>query len=381
MAQTKFGVNDPQEVKKWGTDLAVAINRESYFSSSMASESKRARTPIQVITDLEKGAGLEVTVDLLMPMSMEPVVQAKLEGRGAPLKYFTDKLRIDQVRGAVGAGDTVTSKATLRNLREDAKIVMKDWWARLQDELHFIYLSGGFGNVGQGYLWSSTNAMFGVNAITAPDAMHQMYGSPAVGAVTATSKATVAATDPFNLRLIDRAVAKAETMGGDGSNELSMVPVNVDGKKCYVVLCHTFQYDAMKKDATTGQWLDIQKAAAAASGSNALLFKNSGGMYADCVIHKHRNVVRFSDYGAGANLPAARALFLASQAGEIAYGSSGGAGTRYKWTEVMTDHEDQVEIGTNCIMGVKKSTYKSKDGAVTRDFGVFAMDTYCVDVT
>ena len=369
---TKFGVNDPQEVKKWGTDLAVAINRESYFSSNMASESKRARTPIQIITDLEKGAGMEVTVDLLMPMNMEPVVQAKLEGTGAPLKYFTDKLRIDQVRGAASAGDRVTSKKTLRNLREDAKTVMKDWWARLQDELHFIYLSGMFSTAG-GYVWTSTNKMFTVNAITAPDAMHQMWGG------NSTSKATIGTDDGFDLRLIDRAVAKAETMGGDGSDELSMVPVNVDGKKCYVVLMHTFQYDAMKSNASTGQWLDIQKAAAAAQGSGALLFKNSGGMYADCVIHKHRNVVRGNDAG-GASVPWARALFLASQAGEMAFGSGAGSGaTRYRWTEVMTDHEDQVEIGTHCMMGVKKSTYKNKAGTVTRDFGVFAMDTYCVD--
>jgi len=369
--QTKFGVNDPQEVKKWGTDLAVAINRESYFNANMASESKRARTPIQVITDLEKDAGLEVTVDLLMPMSMEPVVQGKLEGKGAPLKYFTDKLRIDQVRGAVGAGDRVTSKATLRNLREDAKIVMKDWWSRLQDELHFLYLSGGFGT-NDGFLWSATNNMFNVNPFTAPDAMHQMYGG------NATAKGDIGTDDGFDLRLIDRAVAKAETMGGDGTDELSMVPVNVDGTKCYVVLMHTFQYDAMKSNASTGQWLDIQKAAAAATGNGALIFKNSGGMYADCVIHKHRNVIRYNNAGGG-SVPAARSLFLASQAGEIAFGSAGGSGTRYRWTEVMTDHEDQVEIGTHCIMGVKKATYKSKDGAIVRDFGVFAMDTYCKD--
>jgi len=240
--------------------------------------------------------------------------------------------------------------------------------------LHCVYLSGGFGTLGgTGCLWTAANAMFSVNAITAPDSQHIMYGGDA------TAKADVGTNDGFDLRLIDRAVAKAETMGGDGSNELSMVPVNVDGKKCYVVLCHTFQYDAMKANASTGQWLDIQKAAAAASGSNALLFKNSGGMYADCVIHKHRNVMRFNDYGGG-SVKAARALFLGSQAGELAYGSSGGSGTRYRWTEVMTDHEDQVEIGTHCIMGVKKSTYKSKDGSVTRDFGVIALDTYCADV-
>jgi N4-gp56 family major capsid protein len=168
-------------------------------------------------------------------------------------------------------------------------------------------------------------------------------------------------------------------MGGDGSDELSMVPVNVDGKKCYVVLVHTFQYDAMKSNASTGQWLDIQKAAAGATGSSSLLFKNSAGMYADCVIHKHRNVCRGNDAG-GAAVPWARGLFLAAQAGEMAYGSGGGEGsTRYRWTEVMTDHEDNVEIGTHCIMGVKKSTYKNKDQTVSRDFGVFALDTYCVD--
>jgi hypothetical protein len=38
-----------------------------------------------------------------------------------------------------------------------------------------------------------------------------------------------------------------------------------------------------------------------------------------------------------------------------------------------------VAIGSYAIMGIKKATYDSKDGAVTRDFGVFAMDTYCVD--
>jgi N4-gp56 family major capsid protein len=323
---------------------------------------------------LEKDAGLEVTVDLLMPMSMEPVVQAKLEGRGQALKYFTDKLRIEQVRGAVGAGDRVTNKTTLRNLRQDAKTVMTDWWSRLQDELFFIYMAGGFGNVSQGYLWTSANKFFTVNAITAPDSQHILYGG------NATAKGDVGTDDGFDLRLIDKCVAKAETMGGDGTNELSMIPVNIEGKKCYVMLMHTFQYDAMKSTTATGQWLDIQKAAAGAAGMNSPLFKNSGGMYADCLIHKHRNVPRFNDYGGG-SVAAARALFLASQAAVIAYGSSGGIGTRYKWTEVMTDHEDQVEIGTHCIFGVKKSTYTSKDSSVTRDFGVFAVDTYCDDPT
>jgi len=370
--RTLVGVNDPQAVKKWASLMAVAINKSSYFAKKFTGEGKDARLPIQRIDDLESGAGDEVTVDLLMPMNMEPIIgDETLDGKEAPLKYFTDRLRIDQVRGGSDLGSRMTKKRTLRNLRQDAKRVNTDWWKRLMDELLFIYLSGARGT-GGGYLWSASNPFFSVNALTAPDSMHQMYGG------SATSKATLTATDTFKLRLIDKAVAKAETMGGDGTDELSMVPVSIESGDHYIALMHTFQFDALKSDTATGSWLDIQKAAAAAEGSKNPIFTAAEGMYNNVILHKHRNVIRFSDYGAGANLPAARALFLGSQAALLAYGDNE-TGTRYRWTEVPKDHENSIAIGTHAVLGVKKATYKSKDNATIRDFGVIAMDTYCLD--
>jgi N4-gp56 family major capsid protein len=367
-----IGVNDPQAVKKWASLMAVAINKSSYFARKFVGEGKDARLPIQRIDDLESGAGDEVTVDLLMPNNMEPIIgDETLDGKEAPLKYFTDRMRIDQVRGGQDLGSRMTKKRTLRNLRQDAKRVSTDWWKRLMDELYFIYLSGSRGT-GSGYIWSASNPFFTVNALTAPDSMHQMYGG------AATSKASLASTDTFKLRLIDKAVAKAETMGGDGSDELSMIPVSIEGGDHYIALMHTFQFDSLKTDAGTGGWLDIQKAAAAAEGAKNPIFIGAQGMYNSVLLHKHRNVIRFSDYGAGANLPAARALFLGSQAAFVAYGDNE-TGTRYRWTEVSKDHENSVAIGTHAIMGVKKATYKSKDNNTIRDFGVIAMDTYCVD--
>lgn len=372
---TIIGVNDPQAVKKWATSMAVSISKESWFTSRFVGAGEESRTPIQQVTDLESGPGDEVTFDLLMPMSMEPRIgDQSLDGHEQDMKYYTDKMRIDQVRGGVNAGGRMTQKRTLRNLRREAKRLMKDWWVRLLDELYFIYLSGTIGNGLSTRLLSSTNAIFNVNALTAPDSMHQMWGG------TSTSKASVTSSDGMTLRLIDRAVAKAETMGADGSDELSMVKCNVDGNETYIGLMHTFQFDALKSSTSTGQWLDIQKAAAAAQGQGNPLFKGTLGEYNGVGLFKHRNAIRFSDYGAGANLPAARALFLASQAGMISYGDNGG-GTRYKWTEVEKDHGNQVAIGSYAIMGIKKSTYKNKDSTVTRDFGVFALDTYCVDPT
>ena len=367
-----LGVNDPQAVKKWASLMAVAINKASYFAKKFVGEGKDARLPIQRIDDLQSGAGDEVTVDLLMPMNMEPIIgDETLDGKEAPLKYFTDRMRIDQVRGGADLGSRMTKKRTLRNLRQDAKRASTDWWQRLMDELYFIYLSGARGT-GTGYIWSANNPFFQVNPLTAPDSMHQMYGG------AATSKLSITTGDTLKLRLIDKAVAKAETMGGDGSDELSMIPVRIEGGEHYVALMHTFQFDALKQDTATGSWLDIQKAAAAAEGAKNPIFQGAQGMYNDVILHKHRNVIRFNDAGAGANLPMARALFLGSQAAYIAYGDNE-TGTRYRWTEEEKDHGNSVAIGTHAIMGVKKATYKSKDGNVQRDFGVIAMDTYCVD--
>lgn len=366
------GVNDPQAVKKWASLMAVAINKSSYWAKKFVGEGKDARLPVQRIDDLESGAGDEVTVDLLMPMNQEPTIgDETLEGKEAPLKYFTDRMRIDQVRGGADLGSRMTKKRTLRNLRQDAKRAATDWWKRLQDELYFIYMSGSRGT-GGGFIWSASNPFFSVNALTAPDSMHMMYGG------SATSKLSLTGSDTMKLRLIDRAVAKAETMGGDGSDELSMIPVSIEGGDHYISLMHTYQADSLRQEAGTGGWLDIQKAAASAEGAKNPIFTGAMGMYNDVVLHKHRNVIRFSDYGAGVNLPAARALFLGAQACFVAYGDNE-TGTRYRWTEVQKDHENSVAIGTHAIMGVKKATYKSKDNNTVRDFGVIAMDTYCVD--
>lgn len=372
--RTTIGVNDPQAVKKWATALGVAVQKTSYFAKKMMGMGKDSRLPIQRMDELESDAGDEVTYDLLMPMNMEPVIgDETLDGKEQPLKYYTDKMRIDQVRGGVDLGSRMTRKRTLRNIRADAKRVQSDWWKRLFDELFFIYLSGTRGTQ-TGYIWPTNSAFFNINALTAPDALHQMYGG------TSTSKATVSTADGFDLRLIDRAVAKAETMGGDGSDDISMIPCEIDGEERYVQLMHTFQFDALKSNTATGQWLDIQKAAAAAQGQKNPIFTGAEGMYANTIIHKHRNVVGFADYGAGANLPARRALFMGAQAAAIAFGSPG-TGLRFDWTEESKDHGNSVKIGTNSIFGVKKVTYKSKDGAIQRDFGVIAQDTYAKDPT
>ena len=130
---------------------------------------------------------------------------------------------------------------------------------------------------------------------------------------------------------------------------------------------HTFQEDDLRANVQTGQWLDIQKAAAAAEGKNNPLFKGSLGMYRGVILHSHRNVIRFANAGAAGNVEAARALFMGSQAAVVAFGSPG-TNMRFDWHEETRDNGDKVVITTSSIFGIKKVTF-THDGVGAQDFG------------
>jgi len=172
--------------------------------------------------------------------------------------------------------------------------------------------------------------------------------------------------DIIKLIDIERFVAKAETM------DPMIQPFEIDGEKKYVCLMHVFQAFQLRTSTSENDWLKIRIAADSGKGDNAMMYKNALGEYADVVLHKHRNVVRFADYGTGSPgvLPAARALFLGAQAAMIAYGQDASP-QRFTWNEETDDRGNALAITAGTIFGVKKSRYNSKD------FSVIALDTYC----
>ena len=185
-----------------------------------------------------------------------------------------------------------------------------------------------------------------------------------------------AAADKFTLKLIDRLQARAMTMGGGIEGVPAIEPISIDGEEHHVALIHPWQAFDLRTDTGTGGWLDLQKAAAAAEGKSNPLFKGGLGMHSNVVIHEHKSVIRFDDFGAGSNVQAARALFLGRQAGVVAFGSAG-SGLRFDWTEEQEDRGNQVVITTGSIFGMKKTAFVI-DG-VSRDFGVIAADTAITD--
>lgn len=378
MARTIIGVGDPKSVKRWAGLLAYDVSQKSYFNQRFMGRGAEAEVPIQILTDLESDAGDSIAYDLLAELKMAPVEgEDILEGKEEAQKFFTDTIYIDQARAGVNTGGRMTRKRTLHNLREKAKRQQSSYWGRLFDELIFIYLSGARGTNDNFILPLNYTGRAG-NALTSPDSNHIVYADNGSGTV-ASSDAGLTSAYTMNLRLIDRAKTKADAQGGGATNIPVLQPCKIDGEETFVCVMHTWQEDDLRSNSSTGQWVDIQKAAAAAEGRNNPLFKGSLGMYRGCILHSHRNIIRTAigsgatgTTGAGGSVPGARALFLGSQAAVMAFGSPG-TNLRFDWHEETRDNGDKVVITTGSIFGVKKTTFTTDIGA--QDFGVFALDT------
>lgn len=367
MARTIVGVNDPKAVKRYTGLMAYDISQKGYWNQRFMARGAEAEVPIQILTDLESDAGEMISYDLLAELRMAPVEgEDILEGKEEAQKFYTDSVYIDQARCGVNTGGRMTRKRTLTNLRDKAKRQQSNWWARLMDELLFIYVSGARG-VNANFLLPTGYTGRANNALVTPDSNHTLYGGDA------TAFNNIDSNDKFSLTLIDRATTRAETQGGGATDIPVLQPCKIDGLETHVCVMHTYQEDDLRQNVGTGGWLDIQKALATAEGRNSPLCKGGLGMYRGKVLHSHRNVIRFTNAGAGANVEAARALFLGAQAAVVAFGSPG-TNMRFDWHEETRDNGDKVVITTSSIFGMKKTTF-TYDNSGAQDFGVFALDT------
>lgn len=359
---TTIAFGDPKAQKKWSGSLFVDTVKKSYFDRKFVSESDNA--VIQRLTDLESDAGDTIDFDLSVQLREKPITgDNRLEGKEESLRFFSDAVKIDQLRKGVSAGGKMSRKRTAHNMRKVGRDRLSDYWSKYIDELNFIYLSGARG-INEDFFEDLEYVGHASNALQAPDATHLIYGGDA------TSKATIDSNDKMSKAVVEKATVKARTMRSVDPTTANMMPVMINGEAHYVCLMSVFQEHDLRTADTTG-WIEIQKAAITAEGRNNPIFKGGLGMINNAVLHSHESAIRFNNYGSGQNLPAARALFMGRQAGVVAYGSTGGL--RFTWTEVVKDHGNEPTVAAGIIIGVKKTRFNNKD------FGVTSIDTYAKD--
>ena len=201
------------------------------------------------------------------------------------------------------------------------------------------------------------------NPFQEPDDNHHIYGGDATG------PSDLSSGDTMEAAIIERLVAKAATQ------DPMIRPFLVNGQKKYVLLMHTFDAYNLRSDLSDGDWADVHKNA---DGKDNILYQDALGEWADVILHKHRNVIRFDDSCTHGGVSYAdidgvsRCLFLGAQAGLIAWGQGYGK-SRYTWHEEKDDRGNALSVTAGSIYGVKKTRFNNKD------FGVISVDVASSD--
>jgi N4-gp56 family major capsid protein len=328
-----------------------------YFRKFMG---KGPNNLIVVKTELQKAAGEKITFGLRMKLSGEGVEGDNvIEGTSAEeaLSFFSDYIFIDQRRKGTKSKGKMSEQRVPYNMRREGRDALSTWWAEDYDEQIMMYLAGARGidtsfHAGLAYTGRANNTF------QTPNTANNIFAG------NATALSDIDAADKLNVDLVERCVAKAETL------DPMIQPFRVQGEKKHILLMHTFQAYDLRRSISQNDWMEIHKAV---DGPKSIIYQNALGEHAGVILHKHRNVIRFdSTTGCASGVTAARALYLGAQSGLIGWGGGGGAG-RYSWNEEMDDRGNSLVITAGTIYAVKKTRFNSKD------FGIFAVDSYCKD--
>lgn len=347
MATTSYGVNDALAVKLWGKKLFQDALKKTYFDRFMG---KSSNSLVQLRDETSKGPGDRITIGLRMQLSGAGVQgDGTLEGNEESLTTYSDNVFIDQLRHAVRSAGKMSQQRVPFSVRDEAKAGLEDWWADRLDTWFFNQLAG--------YTAQTDTRYTGNQAATAPSTNRKLFAGSTATDVGQTS------SDIFNLNLIDKCVERAETVSP------TMRPIMVGGEKKFVMFLHPYQVYDLRTSTSSGQWLDIQKAAlAGGKDSGSPIYTGALGEYNGVVLHQASRVPQGVN-GSSAVTTTRRAIFCGAQAALMAYGQKDQS-AEMSWVEELFDYQNQLGVSAGMIAGLKKTVFNSED------FGTITVSTY-----
>lgn len=341
MAQTTYTVNSAETVKLWSRKLAREALKATWFQKFVGNTSDDV---IQVLDDTSKGAGDRVTVTLRMQLTGDGVAgDGTMEGNEEALVTYTDNMFIDQLRNAVRSGGKMTDQRIPWSVREEAMLGLKDWWAGRMDTSFFNQVCG--------YTPQADTRYTGMNAVTAASTVYRPNSRA--------NDQSLTTGDEFTLSFVDQVVASAKLATP------VIRPVMVNGDPMYVMILHTNQVTQLRTNTSSGQWLDIQKAATTGDGSkNNPIFTGALGVYNGVILHEDTRITNGVNSSTGATVATARrAVLMGAQACALAFGQ-GYSFENFDWNEELFDYGNQLGVEAGAIFGLKKLRFNSNDFSV-----------------
>jgi N4-gp56 family major capsid protein len=367
MASTSYGVNDSLTVKLWAKELAHEAVKATEVYPLIGANSNSV---IQEKTEAKKGPGDRITVGLRMQLSGDGFTENEVaEGNGESLTTYADNVFVNELGHVVGvrSENTIDAQRVSFDLREEAKDGLVDWWARRISVAFFNQVCGNTATSGTGA--PSSSKYTGLNTCTAPSTGRVLRPN----SLTTDQAVQADSTATMTLSQIDRCVELAKTGGSTGLPKIR--PIRINGGEHYVMYLHPSQVTSVRTSTTTGQWLDIQKAAMMGGETTSNpIFTGALGMYNNVVLRESEQIP-FGVHGtsSAAQTSTRRAVFLGAQAAAIAFGQNSGE-NRYRWNEELYDHKRRLEVSAWAIYGLKKLVWNSQD------FATIVVTTYAAAV-
>jgi N4-gp56 family major capsid protein len=364
MARTTILPTDPNKRKAWAAAVAEDSAKEQYFARMIGPEG--SYSAIVRKTDTEKGAADEVVTALVAKLRGAPITEGqKLAGNEFQLQFASHDMRINEFRHGVNVGARIEQSRVGFNLRKQGREKLTDYIKELYEEVICTALCGSRG-VGTEIQQLPVGWAGYPNAYRAPDAGHYFCGP-----TNNKAKNTLVATDLATLQTINALRTKAKKMlGGFPDNAIKMSPVKKGGRDVFIFsVCPEVMQD-IRNDTGAQGWFEAQKALVTAIGREAELFKGGAGMFNGVLVDEMETCVKFSDFGAGANVAAARSLFMGANAGAIAHGTKGiDDGMTIQLDEDTDDRKHDAILFFEMIFGADKCQYNGMD------YGVITVDT------
>jgi N4-gp56 family major capsid protein len=317
--------------KVWYKELFADVQTMLFMKRFMG---ESPNNPIQVVRDLEKGAGEYVEFGLSTKLSGDGVTgDDEMEGNEEEILTFQTELHIDQLRHAVRLKGRMDEKKVAYKMRKDSKEKLTIWWAERLDKEFLWKLSG------------VTSKNF-ANTPTAPSANRSIWAGNA-GADNSLTAAMV-----MDTKCLDAAKELALTVSPKVrpiKNENSQET----GEAKYICIMTPYQFSGLKKDPVFNQ---ACRDAHERGGSNPIFtgaIKEYNGIY----IYQHELAYAFTNTN---GVTCARAILMGQQAGIM------GIGEDERWTEEEKDYKNKWGIAAGRIFGVIKPVFNSEDyGVIT----------------
>lgn len=225
---------------------------------------------------------------------------------------------------------TIDQQRVPFDLRAEARDGLADWYGKRLSVSFFNQVCGNNNETRTKYT--------GLQAATAPSAARIIWQ----GSLTADEQIT--SSNTFTLGMIDKAKEMAITatplvrpINATGRSDIGDYYRAVQQGK-YVAILHPFQVTDLRTNTSTGQWLDIQKAAMTGDGSSrSPIYDGALAEYNNVILKSSFDVTQgVNSTTAAAITTVRRAVLLGAQAAVIGYGMKH-AGGKYLWNEELID--------------------------------------------